>query len=80
MILGGRGRIWGPILGTAALAFVDELFRDFAQWRNTSYAVVLMLILIMMPEGIAGRLGGIWTTVKRGGAVRTAIAQQSRAS
>jgi branched-chain amino acid transport system permease protein len=80
MIVGGRGRIWGPILGTAALAFVDEVFRDFAQWRNTSYAIALMVILIMMPEGIAGRLSGIVAAIKRGGLVRTRIAQQGRAT
>lgn len=57
MIVGGRGRVWGPILGTIALAIVDETFRDLAQWRNTSYAVVLMLMLVFMPEGLAGFLG-----------------------
>jgi branched-chain amino acid transport system permease protein len=56
MIVGGRGKVWGPILGTAVLAFLDEFFRDLAQWRNASYAMVLILILIAMPGGIAGVL------------------------
>ncbi|MBN9235699.1 branched-chain amino acid transport system permease protein [Mesorhizobium sp. YL-MeA3-2017] len=56
MIVGGRGRVWGPILGTIALALVDESFRDLAQWRNTAFAVVLMLMLVFMPEGLAGGL------------------------
>lgn len=64
MIVGGRGRIWGPILGTIALAVVDESFRDLAQWRNTAFAVVLMIMLVFVPEGLAGRLGRfsrVWT-------------------
>lgn len=61
MVVGGRGRVWGPILGTIALAFVDESFRDLAQWRNTSYALVLIIILLFMPEGLAGRLGWLLT-------------------
>ncbi|MCA2380089.1 branched-chain amino acid ABC transporter permease [Agrobacterium genomosp. 3 str. RTP8] len=60
MVVGGRGRIWGPILGTVALALVDEIFSGMAEWRNTSYAVVLILILLIMPEGIAGRLSSLW--------------------
>lgn len=57
MIVGGRGRIWGPILGTIALAIVDESFRDLAQWRNTAFAIVLMFVLVFVPEGLAGRMG-----------------------
>lgn len=63
MIVGGRGRLWGPILGTIALAVVDESFRDLAQWRNTSYALVLIVILLFMPEGLAGRLGWLRTSL-----------------
>lgn len=65
MIVGGRGMVWGPILGTLALAFVDEFFRDMAQWRNTSYAIALILILILMPEGIAGRIASLWGRFRR---------------
>jgi branched-chain amino acid transport system permease protein len=60
MVVGGRGTIWGPIAGTVALALVDEAFSGFAEWRNTSYAVVLILILLLMPEGITGRIATLW--------------------
>ncbi|MGE0517292.1 MAG: branched-chain amino acid ABC transporter permease, partial [Hyphomicrobiaceae bacterium] len=80
MIVGGRGRIWGPILGTIALAFVDEFFRDMAQWRNTSYAIVLMIILILMPEGIAGRIGTIWNRIGRRSQPVTTAAQPGRSA
>lgn len=60
MVVGGRGTIWGPILGTVALALVDEAFSGMAEWQNTSYALVLIVILLTMPEGLAGRLGALW--------------------
>lgn len=60
MVVGGRGTIWGPIIGTAALAFVDEAFRDLAAWRNTAYAAVLMLILLTLPEGLFGGIASLW--------------------
>jgi branched-chain amino acid transport system permease protein len=54
MIVGGRGAIWGPVLGTAALALVKESSNGFAQWENTSYAVALILILLLFPQGLVG--------------------------
>lgn len=56
MVVGGRGHIWGPIVGATAIAFINEFFRGFAQWSNSSYAVVLMLMLVLIPNGIAGQL------------------------
>ena len=56
MVVGGRGTVWGPIVGTIALAFVDESFRDLAEWRNTAYALILMIILLTLPEGLIGGL------------------------
>jgi branched-chain amino acid transport system permease protein len=61
MIVGGRGRIWGPVLGTLCLALVQENLTHMAQWQGTIYAVLLILILILAPEGLAGwaaRLSG----------------------
>jgi branched-chain amino acid transport system permease protein len=59
MVVGGRGTIWGPIAGTIALALVDEAFSGFAEWRNSSYAVILIIILMLMPEGVVGRIASI---------------------
>lgn len=56
MIVGGRGTVWGPVIGTAALALIDEAFRDFAAWRNTAYAAVLILIMLTLPNGLVGGL------------------------
>jgi branched-chain amino acid transport system permease protein len=56
MIVGGRGHVWGPLIGALVLVGADEAFRDAAQWRNTAYAAVLIIIVILVPDGIAGRL------------------------
>ena len=56
MIVGGRGHVWGPILGTICLALVKESLTSFAQWQNSTYAVLLIVILILAPEGLAGGL------------------------
>ena len=54
MVVGGRGTIWGPVVGTIVLALIDEGFRDLAAWRNTAYAAVLSIILLTLPEGLMG--------------------------
>ena len=59
LIVGGRGTIWGPIVGTAVLALIDEGFRDLAAWRNTAYAAVLTLILLALPGGLVGGLASL---------------------
>lgn len=56
MVVGGRGTVWGPIIGTVILALIDESFRDLAAWRNTAYALVLVIILLTLPDGILGGL------------------------
>lgn len=56
MIVGGRGQVWGPVLGTICLVFVKESLTDFAQWQNSIYAVLLIVILIIAPDGLSGRL------------------------
>jgi branched-chain amino acid transport system permease protein len=68
MIVGGRGRVWGPVLGTLCLALVQENLTSLAQWQGSIYAVLLILILILAPEGLAGglsRLSG-WATTRLG--------------
>ncbi|MDR5655212.1 branched-chain amino acid ABC transporter permease [Ruixingdingia sedimenti] len=71
MIVGGRGRVWGPVLGTLCLALVQENLTSMAQWQGTIYAVLLILILILAPEGLAGGLSRLAALVRarlKGGA------------
>lgn len=59
MIVGGRGRLWGPVLGALCLALVQENLTGFAQWQGSIYAVLLILILILAPSGLAGGLARV---------------------
>lgn len=65
MVVGGRGNVWGPIVGAAVIAVVNELFRGFAQWSNSSYALVLIVMLIFIPNGVAGQLSDIFRRLGR---------------
>ncbi len=56
MVVGGRGSIWGPILGSAALMLADNVFQAFGAWRTGGLALVTLLFVLFFPGGLAGGL------------------------
>ncbi len=57
-IVGGMGTLWGPVLGALALHFLGDLTRNlFGQLPGINmviYGVVLVLIMMFLPRGVAG--------------------------
>src|SRR5574340_1004589 len=52
VVLGGRGKIPGVILGALVLVIFPELFRDIGSMRMLVFAVSLLLIMLFRPAGI----------------------------
>lgn len=72
--LGGTGSIIGPILGAFILVVIPEVFRFLYQYRGVIYGLVLILVIVLKPGGLAG-VKGIFEKPKaprRPRAVRTA--------
>jgi branched-chain amino acid transport system permease protein len=55
IIIGGRGSILGPFLGTVVLTALPELVAPLARLGNFFYGLVLLLVVLLVPEGI-GRI------------------------
>lgn len=57
-IVGGMGTLWGPLLGAALLHLLADLTRNlFGQLPGLNmviYGVVLVLIVMFLPRGLAG--------------------------
>jgi branched-chain amino acid transport system permease protein len=57
-IVGGMGTLWGPALGALALHLLADLTRNlFGELPGINmviYGVVLVLIMMFMPRGVAG--------------------------
>jgi ABC-type branched-subunit amino acid transport system ATPase component/ABC-type branched-subunit amino acid transport system permease subunit len=53
ILIGGRGSILGPLLGTVLLTVLPELAAPLVAWSTFLYAVLLLLIVLAMPGGIA---------------------------
>ena len=54
VVLGGLGSMSGCLIGTAVLTLVTELFRPISKYRMLIYGLVLVLVMILRPEGIMG--------------------------
>ena len=55
IIIGGRGGIVGPLIGTAVLTALPEVAAPLAKLGNLLYGLLLLLVVLLLPEGI-GRL------------------------
>jgi branched-chain amino acid transport system permease protein len=56
VLIGGRGSILGPLLGTVILTLLPEFAAPLAAWSTFLYAVLLLLIVLVAPGGIAALL------------------------
>src|SRR5262249_12349899 len=56
ILIGGRGSITGPLLGTILLTVLPEISAPLAAWSTFVYAGLLLAIVLVMPGGIAAML------------------------
>ncbi len=56
ILIGGRGSILGPMIGTAILTILPDFAAPLVQWSTFLYAVLLLAIVLLVPGGIADLL------------------------
>ena len=64
MVLGGEGRLWGPLLGTLVLLTLPTLMEGLSQWRLLVYGVVLLVLIIFAPFGLDGAIAAGWARLR----------------
>ena len=56
-ILGGKGTLWGPVIGASAFhVFKESFWTLFLGWQYVALGVLIIVIVIYFPEGIMGFL------------------------
>ena len=56
-LFGGKGTIWGPVLGAASLFVVEELvWARFLYLHQLLFGAIIVLVVLAMPRGILGVL------------------------
>jgi branched-chain amino acid transport system permease protein len=74
IVLGGLGSISGAVLAAALLVLLPEVLRVVAEYRMIAYALMLILIMILRPQGLLGireiwelkPIKKLWRMVRRG--------------
>ncbi|HTR83410.1 MAG TPA: branched-chain amino acid ABC transporter ATP-binding protein/permease [Reyranella sp.] len=56
ILIGGRGSILGPLLGTVILTILPEFAAPLVAWSTFLYAALLLAIVLLIPGGIADLL------------------------
>jgi len=67
-VIGGIGTVWGAVLGAVVFGMVEEqLVANFPQIHLLLYGALLILIILVEPDGIAGLLGKIFRRLRTPG-------------
>jgi len=56
ILIGGRGSILGPLIGTIVLTLLPEFAAPLAAWSTFLYAALLLAVVLAAPGGIAALL------------------------
>jgi len=81
VVAGGRGTVAGPLIGSLIYTILPELLRDVAELRQILYGLSIMLVIMCMPNGIAGLPGIVkdWWLKRRQYREHAALKSRQRA-
>lgn len=56
-ILGGKGTLWGPVIGAVVFHITQELFWTYLLgWQRVALGLLIVVIVVFFPQGILGFL------------------------
>jgi branched-chain amino acid transport system permease protein len=57
VLFGGKGTVWGPVLGAASLFGLQELvWARFLYLHQVLFGAIIILVILFMPRGVLGML------------------------
>jgi ABC-type branched-subunit amino acid transport system ATPase component len=59
VVVGGLGRLHGPLLGTLTFFLLPELMSGLESWRLLVYGALLLVLTLYLPDGVAGGLDAL---------------------
>ena len=59
VLLGGRGAVAAPVIGALVLTALPHLIHFSAEVRSIVYGSILILTILLMPQGIYGTLAAL---------------------
>ncbi|WP_366924390.1 branched-chain amino acid ABC transporter permease [Metallumcola ferriviriculae] len=65
VIIGGKGKLEGALLGAALLTLLSEFIRQFGALESLAYGLILVLTMLISPDGLLEGIGRIPAMFKR---------------
>ena len=65
VIVGGKGTLYGPLVGAFVFSIITEVFRFASQLRMIAFAIFLLVSLLLNPGGIVSLLLRAWERLVR---------------
>lgn len=62
LFIGGRGALFGPVVGSALVIFGPQVFSGIADWQNAIFLLILLLVIMFVPGGLLGGRRTRWAT------------------
>lgn len=53
-VLGGARQVWGPAVGAVFITVAPEVLSDFGDFHQVLFGIVLVLVIVVVPDGLAG--------------------------
>ena len=69
VIIGGAGRFWGVVIAGVVMSAMPELLRFSNELRMVIYGLILVVAVLVMPQGVAG-----WLRERRVAKLRRSLA------
>jgi branched-chain amino acid transport system permease protein len=63
VVIGGMGKIWGPLLGAGIMTVLPETLRAFEVYHEIAYGLILVLIMMYFTDGVAGALNFVFKKI-----------------
>jgi branched-chain amino acid transport system permease protein len=55
VLIGGVQTVWGPLVGTSIFTLLPEVMRIGGSWRYVVFGAVIVLMMMLRPQGLVTR-------------------------
>ena len=59
VIIGGMGTLIGPVAGSIVVNLLTELLRPISEYRMVAYAILIIVMMWLRPQGLFGASNSI---------------------
>ena len=66
VIIGGQGTLVGPVVGAVIVNFLTEVLRPVSEYRMVIYALLIIGMMWVRPQGLVGASNSILAEKKAG--------------